>query len=180
MDGSSQELAIGIQNEGENEKENVNEDTNNDQLILNFPTDEEVANVNADEEVANVNDDLAIFETLEIPAPSRSLDNISDLVYLGRKRTFRKYSGNNEKNHYDFSEGFKTRLVKIKLLLQTDIRWDLAGRTIYCAVDCSRIDKEQMVEFTSQLFEIYYTDKTVGCITFSRNWAVFTASAKKS
>ena len=178
MDESSQEsnkLVIDNKNDSENENENENgnfiNDTKNDQVSENFPTEEELA---------GINDDLAIFTALEIPAPSRSLDNISDLVYLGRKRTFRKYSGEKEIIHNDFSEGFKTRLAKIKLLAQTDIRWNLAGRTVYCAVDCSRIDKEQMVEFTSKLFELHYTDKTVGCITFSRNWAVFTASTKKS
>jgi len=110
-----------------------------------------------------------------------AVDDVSDLVYLGRKRKFRRYPLDDMNSlvvWQDFSEGFRTRLEKTKLMTQADIKWDLGGKVSYCAVDCSKMSTEQMKDLAGELFEIYYTDKSVSAITFARNWAVFTACCK--
>lgn len=117
------------------------------------------------------------------PLPHQTVDDVSDLVYLGRKRRFRRppINHNSTKSQsvcHDFSEGFKTRLENTKLLTKSEVRWDMGGKVSYCAVDCSKMSMEKMKDLAGELFEIYYTDKSVGGITFARNWAVFTACGK--
>ena len=159
-----------------------------DKLVVNMESDERANdrdNVAGQPEtqidIADPTQTSAVELKVQPPLTHQNVDDVSDLVYLGRKRRFKRYPVNTNQSQgiwHDFSEGFKTRLENTKLLAQAEVRWDNGGKVSYCAVDCSKMSTDEMKNLASELFEIYYTDKSVGGITFARNWAVFTACGK--
>ena len=86
------------------------------------------------------------------------------------------------KTHYGgatklFSDGFpqrlSERLEKIQSLVKTKFDWH--GRSAMCELDHSQLNKEAALELAMNMFELYYTDKTVKRLVFEKNVAKMVA-----
>ena len=76
-----------------------------------------------------------------------------------------------------FSHGFpqrlSERLEKHNSLVKTKFDWD--GRSARCELDHSQLNKEAALELAMNMFELYYTDKTVKRLVFEKNVAKMVA-----
>jgi len=112
----------------------------------------------------------ADIETILVPPSERPAE-----ILPVRKPPSKKKS--TYKTYLKFSRGFKKRLVEY-MAEEVNPVWNYKGRKEICSMDCSKLSKDQMLEFATKAFEIYYTDKSVSQVAFEHNSIKFLGGLK--
>jgi len=118
--------------------------------------------------------DSAGVEQVLVQPGKRSADDLPPAKQPPPKKANKKSS---PKTYQHFSKGFNKRLVGISADDLTPF-WDFKGRKQICQMDCSKLLKDQMLEFAARAFEIYYTDKSVSQLVFEHNSVRFVGGLK--